>query len=200
MTVIEVIGQSPEFSNRQRWSHYFALLFAAFAFIIGINLRDSALYATVRYSNTAVGISASYPQSWLIDTDGDYVFRVRNITDLGFSTTIQVAVRPVSASTTPRSIFDSLTLNRSQTLAGYNPLVSGLTFILPDETVASLMNYTFAAADSDPFLESIPAVVRGQDLLAIKRGQAIIITFLSDSRQYDENYRIFEQFLNSLEF
>lgn len=200
MTTVEIIRGEGEFSARQRWSHNFALLFAIFALFIGINLRDSTLNATVRYTNTAVGISASYPQNWLIDSVGDYVFRVRNLTDIGFPTTIQVSVRPVSASTTARSIFDALTLNRSQTLAGYSPLVSGLPFTLPDESTAELMNYTYAAADSDPFLESVPIVVRGQDILTIKRGQAIIITLLSDARAYDENYRIFEQFLSSLEF
>jgi hypothetical protein len=199
MTVIE-IGPSRELSARQRWGHNLVLLFAFFAFFIGVNLRDSALNATWIYTNTEAGIRAEYPQNWLIDTDGDYVFRVRDVSKTGYPTTIQVSVRPVSAETPPRYVFDALTLSRSQTLASYNVLSSSVDFILPDESLATIMNYTFAATENDPFLESVPIVIRGQDILTIRRGQAIIISFLTESVAYQQNYAIFEQFINSLEF
>jgi hypothetical protein len=199
MTVIE-IGPSRELSARQRWGHNLVLLFAFSAFFIGVNLRDSALNATWIYTNTEAGIRAEYPQNWLIDTDGDYVFRVRNTSKTGYPTTIQVSVRPVSPETPPRYIFDALTLSRSQTLASYNVLSSSVDFILPDESLATIMNYTFAATENDPFLESVPIVIRGQDILTIKRGQAIIISFLTESVAYQQNYIIFERFINSLEF
>jgi hypothetical protein len=200
MQVLEISGNEPSLTNLQRWSLAFALLFALGSFVIGINLRDSTLNATWIYSNTAVGIRAEYPQNWLIDTEGGYIFRVRNISQLGFPTTIQVSLQPISQETTARYIFDSLTLNRSQTLASYNVLSSGLAFILPDESSATVMNYTYAAAENDPLLESVPVVVRGQDVLTIKRGQAIIISFLSASENFGQDYPIFERFLNSLEF
>jgi hypothetical protein len=199
MTVIE-IGPGKELSARQRWGHNLVMLFAVFAFVIGINLRDSALNAIWIYTNTEAGIRAKYPQNWLIDTDGDYVFRVRDISKTGYPTTIQVSVRPVSADTPPRYIFDALTLSRSQTLASYNVLASNIEFVLPDESVATIMNYTFAATENDPFLESVPIVIRGQDILTIRRGQAIIITFLTESVAYQQNYAIFERFINNLEF
>lgn len=199
MTIIE-IGTAKELTPRQRWGHNFVFAFALIAFFIGVNLRDSALNATWVYTNTEAGIRAEYPQNWLIDTQGDYVFRVRDVSQTGYPTTIQLAVRPVSPDTPPRYVFDALTLNRSQTLASYNVLSSGLSFILPDESSASLMNYTFAATENDPFLESIPIVVRGQDILTIKRGQAIIISFLTEAAAYNQNYAIFERFISSLEF
>lgn len=199
MTVIE-IGPGKELSARQRWGHNLVMLFAVFAFVIGINLRDSALNATWIYTNTEAGIRAEYPQNWLIDTAGDYVFRVRDVSKTGYPTTIQVSVRPVSADTPPRYVFDALTLSRSQTLASYNVLSSNIEFVLPDESLATVMNYTFAATENDPFLESVPIVIRGQDILTIRRGQAIIITFLTESVTYQQNYAIFERFINSLEF
>ena len=135
--------------------------------------------ATTIYVNTEVGIRAEYPQNWLIDNQGNYIFRVRNISELGYPTTIQVAVEPVSQDTTARYIYDALTLHRSQTLSSYNVLSSGVAYCLPDETTATVMNYTFAASENAPFLASIPVVVQGQDILAIRRGQAIIVSFLS---------------------
>jgi len=71
---------------------------------------------------------------------------------------------------------------------------------MSNEQAATAMNYTYANIESDPFLETVPVVVRGIDILTIRRGQAIIITFLSDASSYNENYAYFERFLASLEF
>jgi hypothetical protein len=202
VTVIEITpaGEPAELTFRQRWNHYLALIFAAVGLFIGVNLRDSILNATTLYVNTQAGITAQYPQNWLIDTEGNYIFRVRDISQVGFKTTIQITVQPVSASTSNRNIFDALTLSRAPVLAAYRVLSIDDTLTLPDETPATSMTYTFAATESDPFLESVPVIVQGQDILTIKRGQAIIITFLSDSTTYESNYPFFQQFLNSLEF
>lgn len=200
MTTVEIISSSSELTFRQRWNHYLVLAFGFLGFLIGINLRDGTLNATQLYSNPQAGIQAEYPRNWLIDQSGDYIFRVQNTSQVGFKTTIQVTERPVGGATSTRSILDAFNLNRSQTLASYKVLSPGEPFILPNEQAATAMSYTYAEMSSDPFLETIPIVVRGLDILTIKRGQAIIMTFLSDSNTYDENYSYFQQFLSSLEF
>jgi hypothetical protein len=197
---IESSSFSPELTFRQRWNHYLVLLFGVVAFLIGINLRDSALNATTIYTNAQAGIQAAYPQNWLIDESGDYVFRVRDMAQIGFKTTIQVSARPVGGAASTRSLLDALTLNRSQILAAYKVLSVIDPFVLSNEQQGTAMSYTYAAIESDPFLQSIPVVVRGLDILTVRRGQAIIITFLSDASRYDENYPIFERFLASMEF
>jgi len=200
MTVFEALDANGSLTARQRWAHNLVILFALFAFFIGFNLRESALNATWVYTNIEAGIHAEYPQNWLIDTQGDYVFRVRDISQIGYPTTIQLSVQPIGSNAPPRYIFDALTLNRSQTLAQYNVLSSGMLFTLPDESSATSMVYIFATTENDPFLKSIPVIVRGQDILTIKRGQAIILTFLSEATTYEQNYGIFERFITSLEF
>jgi len=199
MAALEGITSS-DLSFRQRWNHYLVMIFGLVAFLIGVNLRDSTLNSTTLYTNPQAGIEAEYPQGWLIDQDGDYVFRVRDTVQIGFKTTIQVSVRPVGGATSTRSILDALTLNRSQIFAAYKVL-SGFNIIeLPNEQQGTRLDYTYADIESDPFLESVPVVVHGVDILTIKRGQAIIITFLSDANTYEENLPRFEQFLSSLEF
>lgn len=199
MSIIETLPRREEMSYRQRWSHYFALLFGVVALLIGVNLRDSALNATVVYTNSEAGIRVEYPDKWLIDQSGDYIFRVRDVAQVGFKTTIQVAARPVSAVTTARNLVDALSLNRAQILASYT-VFEIRPIVLPNEVEATAVTYTYVASETNPFLESVPVVVEGIDILAISRGQAIIITFLSDSRTYRQNYPRFEQFLSSLEF
>jgi hypothetical protein len=199
MTIIEVTSRPTGLTARQRWSHYFALIYAAVAIFVGLNLRASALNATVPYSSSEAGIRAYYPQNWLLDTAGNYVFRVRDMTQMGFKTTIQVDVQPVTINTTARNLLDSLTLNRARTLSAYSVLAID-PYMLPRERQATAMTYVFVASETNPFLESLPQTVEGLDVITIQSGQAIIVTFLSDADSYEENLPIFERFLNDLEF
>jgi hypothetical protein len=195
-----ILDQAPPLNFRQRWNHYLLVIFALLGVLLGTNLKNSNLFSTSIYSNPEAGIRAEYPSNWLIDASGDYVFRLRNTTEIGYKTTFQVTVRPVSPQTTSRAILDSLTLNRAQILAAYKILGITSPFFLPDETEGTAMSYTYADSDNDPFLESVPVVVRGIDVLVIKRGQAIIITYLSDAQTFEQNYIVFNKFLASLEF
>ncbi len=200
MTIVEIGTRgTEELTQRQRWSHYFVFIYAALAVFIGFQLRSATLDATVLYTNSQMGIRALYPQRWLIDTSDDYVFRVRDLTQLGFKTTMQVDVQPVTINTSARNLLDTLTLNRMQTLSRYS-VISNQPYILPDEQEATAMRYVYVEGSDNPFLETVPTVVAGLDILTIRRGQAIIITFLSDSQSFDENLPIFERFLDELEF
>lgn len=200
MSIVEITNIANELTPRQVWGHNLVLILSGLMLFVGINLRDSTLNASRSYTNLEAGIRAEYPQNWLIDSGEDYVFRVRDVSQIGYPTTIQIAVRPVGADTPPRYLFDALTLNRSQTLSSYSVLASGLSYILPDETEVNAMEYTFVATGTNPFLQSVPSVVRGIDILTIRRGQAIIITFLSEANSYDQNYAAFQRFMSSLEF
>lgn len=199
MSLIKITGSSSGLTYRQRWSGYFVFIYAALALFIGVNLRDSALNAVTVYTNTQAGIRVEYPNNWLLDEEDDYVFRVRDVARIGFKTTLQVAVQPVGAGTTARNVLDGLSLRRAPTLAGYSVL-SYEPYTLPDESEAIRMTYVFVATEEDPFLESVPVVVEGTDILAIRRGQAVIITFLSDGSLFNENLPYFERFINALEF
>src|SRR5262249_12723255 len=149
-----------ELTQRQSWSHYFVFIYALIAIFIGINLRSTTLDATTLYTNNQVGIRAFYPQRWLIDSSGDYVFRVRDITQVGFKTTIQVDVQPVTTNTSARNLLDTLTLNRANTLSGYS-VQTRTPYALPDGAQATSMRYVYVSTGDNPFLETIPTVVEG---------------------------------------
>ena len=118
MRFVEVGGLTA-LTLRQRWSNYLTIMLGVFSILVGINLRDTVIYASTIYTNLQAGIRAEYPRNWLIDEDGDYIFRVRESTTLGFKTTIQVTTRPVSPATSTRNVLDALSLARAQTLAAY---------------------------------------------------------------------------------
>lgn len=199
MTILEYVDRPSGWTFRQRWSHYLVLIFSMVGLFIGFNLRESILSATITYANPQAGITAQYPQNWLLDEAGaNYIFRVREMSARNFKTTIQVAARPIGPLTTPRIIFDSLTLERGQTL-GYN-VISEEPYTLPDGTQTEAMLYTYVATETNPFLQSTAVVAQGIDILFIEREQAVIVTFVADASTFDENLPILEQFLGSLAF
>ncbi len=199
MTIVEVVEQQPRVSQRQRWGNYFVYIYAVISLFIAVNLGTSTIYASRFYNNPQAGIQAYYPQNWLIDTDGDYIFRVRDMHQPQFKTTIQVSVLPVTINTQARNLLDSLILSRSRTLAAFDVL-DNAPYIMPDESEATAMTYTYVESGTDPFLASLPIVVEGLDILVIRGGQAILITFLSEAEQYEENLEYFERFVNELRF
>jgi hypothetical protein len=117
---------------------------------------------------------------------------------VGFKTTIQISLIPISSDTTERNVADKLALERSATLIDYRQLsVEPFTF---RDRVADLVTYTFVSREFSPFLESIPVVVIGTDIIFLNEGRAIVLSFRADSENYDAEYPTFNRFLNSLEF
>lgn len=200
MTFQEIYDQSQDqLSQRQRWATYLSMAIIILGMYIGMTLRDSALNQSTIYSNVQAGLTANYPEGWLLDENGPYIFRVRDMATLGFKTSIQVQALPVSADVVERNLLDQLTLSRSQFLIDYNVLGYS-DFNLPNDTTAVSMNYTFVSRDTSPFLEGISSVVVGLDILTIQRGQALVITYRADASIYEQQLFIFDQFLQNLRY
>ena len=151
------------------------------------------------YTNITAGITASYPARWLLDESEDNVFRIRDTSHLGFNTTIEVRSLPVGADSTERNLLDHLSLQRSQVFIDYSVLGYD-TFRLPDDSQAISMAYTFVSRDASPFLEGVSSIVNGLDILAIRRGQALIVSFRAESSIYQRELASFQRFIENLEF
>ena len=186
-------------SRRQRWSSAlsYTLIFACLA--LGVNLRDSSISQSSIYVNVEAGITARYPRRWLLDEDGDYVFRVRDMAYRGFNTLIELGTLPVSADTVERNLLDRLTLKRSQTLIDYT-ILGYDNYRLPDESRAVAMSYSFVSRDASPFLEGVSSIVVGLDILTINRGQALIISFRADASIYQQELATLDWFIQNLDF
>lgn len=199
MEFIGIISESEGLTLRQRWANVFVFLISILMLLFGLNLRNQVATATTYYESFEAGIRAFYPENWLIDNSGDYVFRVRDMSRTGYKTTFQVAVRPVGPDAQERNLADRLTLDRLQTFTDYRvqPLVP---YLLPNGIEAQAMSYTFVATEASPFLQGVPTVVRGLDILAIRGGQAVIISYRADEQNFEDEFARFERFLQNLEF
>jgi hypothetical protein len=199
MEVIEIISESEGLTLRQRWANVFVILVSVLMLLFGFNFRNQILSASVYYESFEAGIRAFYPENWLLDSSGDYVFRVRDMSRTGYKTIFQVAVQPVGPDAQERNLADRLTLDRLQTFTDYRvqPLIP---YFLSNGIEAQAMSYTFVATEASPFLQGVPAVVQGLDILAIRGGQAVIISYRADARNFDDELLRFERFLQELEF
>ncbi|MCY3799519.1 MAG: hypothetical protein OXG84_17065 [Chloroflexi bacterium] len=194
-------GRSPaiQITPRQRWSIAITYIVIVCGFALGVNLQDSALNQASRYSNLEAGIAALYPARWFLEESGSYVFRVRDMAHLGFKTVIEVSTSPVGPDTTERNIFDQLSLQRSQVLIDYTVLGFD-TYRLADDSAAVSMSYSFVSRDTSPFLEGVSSIVNALDILTIRRGQALIVSFRADNKIYQAELETLRWFVQNLEF
>lgn len=194
-------GRSPaiEITPRQRWSIALAYIVIALGFALGVNQRDSALNLASAYNNLEAGISAMAPARWLLEESGPYIFRLRDMAHRGFNTVIEVSAAPVGRDTSERNILDQLTLQRAQALTDYTVLGYD-DYELADKTPAISMSYSFVSRDASPFLEGLSSIVYGLDILTIRRGQGLIISFRADAAIYDRELETLRWFVQHLEF
>lgn len=196
---IEIATSANKLNLNQRWATYLTAIVSILLLLIGLNTRQSILSAVVSYTNTQAGISVQYPQNWLLDTaSNDYVFRIRDMRQTGFKTTIQVSIEPIGTNTEGNSVVDRLTRERAQTLVAYTPNPPE-EFIFQNDINALSSQYTYVDQQASPFLQGIVSVVRGIDMIVIRRGQAIVVTYRADLDTYDQQWPRFLQFLNTLQ-
>ncbi len=203
LAFIRIWQSQDELTFSQRWASYLTLLTIVGLIFAGVTFRNSILFRTAFYQDTLTGISADYPFNWLIDSSGDYVFRVRDMQYSGFKTTIQVSLISIGTDVTTRNVADRLALSRAQVLTDYRvvsvePFYLNLANTREEETQSVL--YTFVDRDRSPFLEGLSAVVIGLDVIQLSGNQAVIITFRADRENYDQQYPLFERFLLTLNF
>jgi len=187
-------------SPRQRWGNIFTITFALLALLLALQLKGTAETATVVYSDPVAGITVQYPHGWLLDTSGDAVFKVSDESAEGFKTSIEVRVLPLGVGLAERNLVDNLILSRSQTLASFDVLERESLTLGEDERPATSMVFTFVSSESNPFLESLPVVVEGMDVITTQGGQALIVTFLSDAVSFEDNFETFQRFLDEIDF
>lgn len=194
-------GRSPaiQITQRQRWSIAITYFLLVAGFALGVNQRESTLNLASDYNNLEAGISAKYPARWLLEETGSIIFRVRDMAHRGFNTVIEVSAAPVGRDTSERNIFDQLTLQRSQVLTDYAVLGYD-DYVLADDTLAVSMSYSFVARDSSPFLEGVSSIVNGLDILTIRRGQALVVSFRADADIYQRELETLRWFIQHLEF
>ena len=188
-----------ETTRSQRFSNYFTLIYCALALLIGVNLRDSSLYGVTAFTNREVGITAYYPTNWLFSTTDTTVLEVQDSQRLGYKTAIRIQVIPFASGMSPRNVIDTLALDRRISLPFYK-ILSISERPLQTDDITTVIEYTYVADLDDPFLQLVPSVVVGEDVIIVRRNQVILVSFAADANTYQQDYEVFQRFLETLDY
>src|SRR5579859_3560517 len=197
--IAEQIGDSTGLNFRQRWASYLTIFVAVVGLGSGVFLRNRSLNATVHFENRQEGIAVNYPSNWLLEeATGDFVFRVQNPASLPFKTTLQISLLTVGPGARTSDIPDLLNMTRAATLPAYSPLAITPT-TLPNGMAGIQMEYAYVSTETNPFLQTVPIVVRARDVIVLRTNQVVVITYRADSQSFDDNLHFFDSFLRTLE-
>ena len=191
-------ADSPGLDFVRRWNNYLALLMAAGVLILGISLRDAALSATRTFEDLEAGVRAQLPREWLLESKGeDFVVRAQDPDALPFKTTLQIAVLPIGPDATPNTVLDLLYMQRAPRFSTYKEIARSDQTLRGDP--AKRMVYAYTQDDPNPFQASVPLVVQGVDVVVLRRGQAVVITYREERTAFDTNLYRFENLLQTVE-
>lgn len=192
-------GGTPEVPRHVTINSVLLIIVGLGMFALGMNYRNNALSATVFFEDQINGITAQLPANWLIDTEGPgYVLRVEDAGGGTFNSVIQIGVETVGENAAPRNVVDQINLRLSVELDNYKPLeIRPIQF---GEDDATQITYAFVAVEPNPFVESVPVVVQGVDLVVIRGNQALIFSFRDNRETFETNRSYFDRFLASVEY
>lgn len=179
--------------RNDRYGSVLTVLVTVLALSLGLLLRQNQLGSTLPFADRTAGIQTRYPADWLLDTEGNYVMRVRDPAARPFKTTYEIQVVPASPQTSVRNVLDNLTLQRSSELAAYRVL--SVTEVSEQVTQ---MDFAFVDTDPNPFLQRLPVVVLGTDLVVLEGDRAIVITLLASEDTYEREFPRFQRFFAAL--
>ena len=191
-----ITGTSLNFN--QRWNSYLAITMVFVMLFLGLSMRAGNLNATQEFEDLEAGVRVQVPLGWLLDNDSnDYVVRVQDPDALPFKTLLQISVMTVGPDATPNMVLDILNIQRARRLSNYQE-ISRLDTSLRDDT-AKRMAYAYTEFERNPFQSSVPLVIQGVDVVVLRPGEAVIITYREERVAFGTNVYRFENLLATVE-
>lgn len=186
-------------TRSDRLSSILVIIMAVLALTLGLLLRQRASARTWSYVSQQAGIEATYPAGWLVDEeDISYIARLRDPTARPFNTQYQIATVPAGGQTSIRNVLDGLTIQRSTDLSAYRVLSVESVEINGEEYTQ--MNFAFVEADPNPFVQRLPVVVLGRDIVIRDGDRVIVVTYMAEENRFDDDLDGFERFFSSLRY
>lgn len=181
-------------SDTTMWTLLILGIFAAVLF------RQQTLFASREFVDETAGIRLNYPANWLLEKSDDAIFRAVDVANPRFETTIQIQVIPVRIlpAVSGYTVLYSLSVDYADLLASFRTLEFLKRSFGTFEDVQG-MSYTFVSSGSNPLIQQDVVVVRGLDLVLIRRGQAFVVSFRAEVDEYDAQLPFFRRFTESLE-
>lgn len=189
--------QQSSLSKNDRFAEVLVIAVTILGLGLGTVFIRSTSLQTWQYVSREAGIEAQYPAGWLVDEGGSYLARLRDPLARPFKNQIVITISPnTSNPTTIRTILDNLTFQRSVELAAYRVL--SIDEPASNASTFTRMRYTFVDTDPNPFIERVPTVVLGLDVVIPDGDRVIVVTFMADENSFNADLPVFERFITSM--
>ncbi len=189
---------SSKILRRDRWADWAVIALVGAALLLGLLLRQSALYRAEDFTLGDAGLSGRVFAGWVIQTGTDPLLRARNPLSGSFNTVLELRSRALAAEADSTLVLDALTLERAAAVDAYKTLATGEVVV--DGKTALQRTFTYVVVDHNPYVDRLPEVVRGVDVALRDEGRVIIVTYLASNETFDADYRYFRTFIESLRY
>jgi len=182
--------------RRARWADFAVVVLVAVALVGGWILREAVLARATPF--TAGDVSGRYPAGWTKETGDDPLLRVRDPRGGETGAMLELRARALAAEANPALVLDALALERAAQTTAYQTLRTEQVTV--GGRAATSRTFTYVSVNRNPYLERLPVVMKGVDLVLESDGRAVIVTFVDRADDFDASYRYFLAFAESLEF
>ncbi|MBL8091238.1 MAG: hypothetical protein KF758_04300 [Anaerolineales bacterium] len=189
--------QSKQLSLGDRYAEITVLTVTIIALVIGWFYKASIENASLPFS--ADGISAEAPKGWIqFQTSGDELFRAVDINSTGFSTTYTISKIIIADDVPALEVSSLVALNHAQNLLAFRVLSQQEVQVYG--RTAYELDYVYVESNPDLTHSEMPKIVRGTDYIFVSNGEAVIVSYQVDEKNYDVDLSRFLLFLRSIKF
>ena len=185
--------------RRDRWVSWIVIAVTAVALILGWFLKTAAEGRTAVYE--AEGLRVRYPADWVrADPRPPLLLQVEDRWATPYRTTLTLARRPVppGAVKVLPIIEDTLALERGRNWTAYRVL--GMEGNIPiDGNSGMRVAFAYVEPNPNPFLETLPVVMHGEDYLFSMGDGVYIATLTAAEPNYAQAQKALKAFLRSLQ-
>jgi hypothetical protein len=186
------------YSRTDRYGEILALVLAVAGIAFGLFQQQQRQSTTWLYESRQAGLSVRYPAGWIVEEGRTSIVRMRDPKSRPYKTQYSITAIPTGSQSSARNILDSITLQRSKDLSAYRVL--NIEPVTVNGNIMTEVEFAFVESDPNPFLQRLPVVVRGVDIVVLAGNRAIIVSFMSDSNTYERNRVRFDRFVESLRY
>lgn len=185
-------------ANRgDRWADWAVVTLVVLALAAGLALRGFVLSRTEPFTLPEAAITGRHPANWVQETGEDPLLRVRDPLGGSFDTVLELRRRPLSDET-PNAVLEALALERAEKVVAYESLETDRVAVAGESALRR--TFTYVHVNRNPYINTVPTVVRGIDVALQDGDRLIVVTLLAEAENLDAQERRLVAFVESLAY
>ncbi len=185
--------------RRDRWVSWIVVAIFVIALVLGWVVKTLAESRTVAYDDGAIRIH--YPAGWFkAQATAPALLQVEDKWARPFRTTLTLERRPLPPDVgKPLALLQqTLTLERARNLTAYRVLETEESVVI-GRYAAMHVTFAYVESNPDPFMETMPVVIHGEDYIVPDGDQAYVFTLTAAEDNYAQAQRFLQNFVRSFE-